>query len=54
MMRGGRRYSAGRDDLVVGSPGEIHAGIMAGSAQVFYGATGVLNMANDQLFVQAN
>lgn len=42
----------GRADLVVGAPGEIVSGVEAGGAQVFYGAAGALNRADDQLFVQ--
>jgi hypothetical protein len=42
----------GRADLVVGVPRDNSGGILAGSAQVFYGAAGFLNRANDQLFVQ--
>lgn len=42
----------GRADLAVGAPGDINGGIEGGAVQVFYGAPGALNPANDQLFVQ--
>jgi hypothetical protein len=42
----------GRADLAVGVPRESHGEIRGGAAQVSYGAAGVLNMADDQLFIQ--
>lgn len=42
----------GRADLAVGAPRDINGGIEGGAVQVFYGAAGALNPANDQLFVQ--
>lgn len=42
----------GRADLAIGVPRESHGEIRGGAAHVSYGAAGVLNMADDQLFVQ--
>lgn len=42
----------GRADLAIGVPRESHGEIRGGAAHVAYGAAGVLNMADDQLFIQ--
>ena len=42
----------GRDDLAVGIPFEAGSALAAGSVQVFYGSTGGLNVAGDEIWNQ--